>query len=160
MSNAVNFTKVTAIIPEQVSKSYYLNEDGSLRKESGGQLIKGAIEVLEVSTLAQFGSVLQSLTPQHALIYGLPKKNVRLLHSKSYHSKLSHPATATTRTKDEFVWPSLGGVMMLDYDPPSHEAPLSREALVQALRDAVPGLQNSSMLWWPSASSCIWAEGS
>jgi hypothetical protein len=69
MSNAVNFTKVTAIIPEQVSKSYYLNEDGSLRKEGGGQLIKGAIEVLEVSTLAQFGSVLQSLTPMRFIVF-------------------------------------------------------------------------------------------
>ena len=160
MPNSVKFTKVTATIPERLSKSYHLNADGSLRKESGGQLIKGAIEVLEVSSLAHFGSVLQSLTPQHALIYGLPKKDVGLLHSKSYHNKLASPANATTRTKDEFTWPSEGGVMMLDYDPRSDEVPMSRTALVQALRDAVPGLQNASMLWWPSASSCIWAEGS
>jgi hypothetical protein len=42
---------------------------------------------------------------------------------------------------------------MLDHDP--DDVPLSREALVQLIRTAAPGLADSAMLWWPSASSHI-----
>ena len=46
--------------------------------------------------------------------------------------------------------------MFIDYDPPKGAAPLSRGNLVAAIREAAPGLSDARLLWFPSASSCIW----
>lgn len=45
---------------------------------------------------------------------------------------------------------------MLDHDPGAGREALDREGLVATIREAVPGLAQAALLWWPSASSCIW----
>ena len=47
-------------------------------------------------------------------------------------------------------------MLFIDYDPPKGAAPLSRGDLVAAIREAAPGLSDASLLWFPSASLCIW----
>lgn len=70
---------------------------------------------------------------------------------------MAEPGGATTRTRDRFTWPAGPGIMMLDHDPDG--AGLSREELVALIREAAPGLADTAMLWWPSASSHICDAG-
>ena len=156
MNNA-NLSIITAIEPKRLSKGYSLGIDGDLLKAPGGNLIRGKIEARTLSTLLDLAATLQSLTPAQALVYGVPINSASRVMTRKAFSDAGRPEGATTRTNDDFRWPHGAGVMMLDYDPTVGGDALDRDSLVQAIRVAVPGLVASQMLWWPSASSCIWA---
>ena len=148
---------ITANKPARLSKGFSFGGNGGLLKSPGGNLVQGEVETHTLETLADLASILQSLTPAQALVYGVSKDAAsRILTAKAF-SEAGRPEGATTRTNDAFRWPSGAGVMMLDYDPRAGTQALDREALVQAIREAAPGLVDAAMLWWPSASSCIWA---
>jgi hypothetical protein len=85
------------------------------------------------------------------------RRRRRLLITKREHETYSSPHLAAPRTKNAFCWGAGAGVMMLDYDPDPGADPLAPDALVAALREAVPALADSEMLWFPSASSCLYA---
>jgi len=70
-----------------------------------------------------------------------------------------NPEGTTTRTNDAFMWPQGAGIMMLDHDPRAGAEAMGRDDLVARIRKAAPGLAGAAMLWWPSASSCIHADG-
>jgi hypothetical protein len=103
-------------------------------------------------------AILQSLTPAQALVYGVPINTATRVMTRKAFAEAGQPAGATTRTKDAFQWPQGAGILMLDYDPAAGCDPLDRQALVQAIQQAAPGLADAALLWWPSASSCIWAD--
>jgi hypothetical protein len=148
---------ITATKPARLSKGFSFGGNGDLLKSPGGNLVQGEVETHTLEKLADLASILQSLTPAQALVYGVSKDAAsRILTAKAF-SEAGRPEGATTRTNDAFRWPSGAGVMMLDYDPRAGAQALDREALVQAIREAAPGLVDAAMLWWPSASSCIWA---
>lgn len=151
-----HFSIITAINPDILSKRFELDESGKLIKFSGGNLIKGTVEERAASSLADLAAILTRLTPAQALVYGVPiDRAVRVMTRKAF-VEAGKPAGVTTRTNDAFTWPDGSGVMMLDYDPPSGVDAMDRNALVAAIREAAPGLSDVAMLWWASASSCIW----
>jgi hypothetical protein len=156
MNNA-NLSIITAIEPKRLSKGYSLGIDGDLLKAPGGNLIRGKIEARTITTLLDLAATLQTLTPAQALVYGVPINSASRVMTRKAFSDAGRPEGATTRTNEDFRWPHGAGVMMLDYDPTFGGDALDRDSLVQAIRAAVPGLVASQMLWWPSASSCIWA---
>ncbi|MBE0414840.1 MAG: hypothetical protein IBX59_14620, partial [Yoonia sp.] len=155
----ISLSLITAIKPKRLSKAYSLGANGDLLKMSGGNLTQGKVAVLTLGGLSDLGMILQSLTPAQALIYGVPLNDAQTILTRKAHAELGQPKGATTRTNDAFRWPQGGGVLMLDYDPPAGSAPLDRDALVQAVREAAPGLADVAMLWTPSASSCIYKGG-
>lgn len=148
---------ITATKPWKLSKGFELAQDGALKKLPGGNLIKGVIETRDLSSLTDLADILTSLTYAQALTYGIPIKAATTLLTRKAFAAACNPEGATTRTKESFRWPDGPGVMMLDYDPPAAGDPLDQDQLIQAIKDAAPGLATAAMLWWPSASSCIWA---
>lgn len=156
MTYAATLSIITATKPERLSKGYSLGADGDLIKSPGGNLVQGKVETRNLESLADLAAILQSLTPAQALVYGVPINSAARVMTRKAFAEAGKPAGATTRTNDAFQWPQRSGVMMLDYDPDAGGDPLERDALVQAIRAAAPGLADASLLWWPSASSCIW----
>lgn len=156
MTDHATLSIITAIKPARLSKGYSLGANGDLLKASGGILGQGKVETRDLSTLAELSVILQSLTPAQALVYGVPIKAADRLMTRKAFADAGRPHGATTRTKDAFQWPQRSGVMMIDYDPPAGDDPLDRDGLVQAIRTAAPSLAAAGLLWWPSASSCIW----
>ena len=154
--NTTELTIISAINPARLSKGYSLGAGGDLVKSPGGNLSKGKIEVQNFQTLSDLGAILQTLTPAQGLIYGVPIDGAQTILTKKAYADLGKPTGATTRTNDAFAWPQGGGVLMIDYDPPAGCDPLDRDALVQAVKEAAPGLADVAMLWTPSASSCIY----
>lgn len=154
--NTATLSIITAIKPTQLSKGFSLGAGGDLLKQAGGNLSQGKVETRELSTLADLGAILQSLTPAQALVYGAPKNAATRVMTRKAFADAGKPQGATTRTNDAFAWPQGAGVMMLDYDPAADGEPLDRDRLVQAIRKAAPSLDGAGLLWWPSASSCIW----
>lgn len=147
---------ITAIKPERLSKGYSLGANGDLLKSAGGNLSKGQVQTRNLTTLADLAAILKSLTPAQALVYGVPRNDATTVMTRKAFADAGRPQGATTRTNDAFAWPKAGGVMMLDYDPAATGEALDRDALVQAIRTAAPGLAAAGLLWCPSASSCIW----
>lgn len=148
---------ITAIKPDRLSKGYSLAANGDLLKSPGGNLVQGKVETRDLTTLADLAVILQSLTPAQALVYGQPINSADRVMTRKAFADAGRPAGVTTRTNDAFSWPPGPGVLMLDYDPAVSGVALDREALVQAICNAAPGLAGAGLLWWPSASSCIWA---
>lgn len=147
---------VSAIKPRRLSKAFSLDATGNLARQSGGQLVDGSLEVRAIAGLDDLASVLRSLSPAQALIYGTPATQASRVMSRKAYAAAGGPANATTRTKETFVWPAGAGVLMLDYDPPPFGEAMDQKALVAAIRSAASGLEDVAMLWWPSASSCIY----
>ncbi|WP_439620093.1 hypothetical protein [Hyphomonas sp.] len=148
---------ITALRPQRLSKGFAVDEAGDLRKSPGGKLLDGELGTRAIVSLAEFATVLESLTSAQALVYGVPiNVSAKRIMTKKAFVAADRPANATTRTNEAFAWPNGPGVLMLDYDPPSERDPLDRDALVQAIRAAATGLADAELLWWPSASSCIW----
>jgi len=156
MTDHARLSVITAIKPARLSKGYSLGAGGDLLKSPGGNLVQGKVETRDLSTLADLDAILQNLTPAQALVYGVPSKAADRVLTRKAFAATGRPEGATTRTNDAFAWPPGPGVMMLDYDPAATGDPLGRDGLVQAIRTAAPGLAGAGLLWWPSASSCIW----
>ena len=156
MTDHATLSIITAIKPARLSKGYSLGANGDLLKSPGGNLVQGGIETRDLVTLADFAAILQALTPAQALVYGVPINAAARVMTRKAFADAGKPVGATTRTNDAFAWPQGPGVLMLDYDPAATGDPLGRDGLVQAIRTAAPGLSGAGLLWWPSASSCIW----
>ncbi|EDM72848.1 hypothetical protein RAZWK3B_01470 [Roseobacter sp. AzwK-3b] len=152
-----NLTIVTATKPTRLSKGFQLDDNGLLKTLPGGNLVTGAAEVKEIASLQDLAAILKQLTSANALIYGVPINEAARVVTRKMFADAGSPAGVTTRTNDAFRWPEGPGVLMLDYDPPNGGDPLACDELVGEIRAAAPGLADAAMLWWSSASSCIWA---
>ena len=157
MTDYASLSIITATKPAHLSKGFTLGAGGELLKSPGGNLVQGTVEVCTVGSLADFAAILQRLTPAQALTYGVPINAAARVMTRKSFAEAGRPEGATTRTNDAFTWAQGAGVLMADYDPSSGGDPLNRDGLVRAIRAAVPGLAGAALLWWPSASSCIWA---
>lgn len=151
---AAQLTVATSTFPEVLTKRFSL-EGGELQKHVGGVLVSGRAEKRRVQSLKDFAELLQSLGANQALIYGVPEADAIDLTTRDRWEAEGRPEGIIPRTNETFSWPDGPGIMMLDYDPEPGLPSLSREDLVAAIRQAVPGLRNVEMLWWPSASSYI-----
>ncbi|RWC07587.1 MAG: hypothetical protein EOS51_27265 [Mesorhizobium sp.] len=152
-SSKISFSVVRSSRPKTLTKEFWL-EEGVLQKCGGGVLIEGRVGILKVDDLQDFGEALQLLGPNCALIYGLPKKAPAMLTTRDAWFRSPDSENLLTRTSDMFSWKEGPGILMLDYDPEPGEV-LDCEQLVSAIRGAVPGLTDATMLWYPSASSHI-----
>lgn len=146
-------TIVTSKRPATLSKTARRGPDGTVVRAGGGLLVEGQAEIISVNSLTDLAALLRRLGPAQALAFGVSRGGGGRLVSRAAMARQGSRPGVLTRTRDQFVWPSGPGVLMLDYDP--HGTPLAREALVGLVRAAAPGLADAQMLWWSSASSHI-----
>ncbi len=151
------FSLVTAHNPSRLSKAFRIDPAKGLEALPGGVLVEGDLECRTVQSLAEFAAILTTLTPAQALTYGTPKNGAKRVVTRDAFERAGKPDDATARSNENFEWPTGGGILMLDYDPAPDGEPLAQAALIAALRAAAPGLADAAMLWFPSASSCIFA---
>ena len=150
-----NVTVVKALVPMNISKGFRVGPDGDVEKVKGGALAKGSIVLHDIRSPGGLVDLLQCLSPLQALIWGIPTKaEADTIVTRSDYNLAPDKTTLTTRTNDDFAWPSGPGWLMLDYDG-GGGADLTPDALVAALRGAVPALQDAQMVWAQSASSNI-----
>lgn len=152
-------TQITAETPKRLTKSFHL-KNGALQKEPGGILIKGNASIRGIANLDAFSSLLEALGTDQALVYGVTDLDPCKIVTEQEWQRLGRPNNPLPRTAQHFDWPDGPGILMLDYDPDEGADALSRDALIEELRQAVPALANVELLWWPSASSHIYDRDS
>jgi len=156
-SDLIAITRFTSHIPKYITKTIKLNSHGNLESRTPMQMSRGVADVLRFKKIEDLKEILPGLSPAQALGYGVPKKagDSFALFSEAT-LPLERSASQIARTKENFRWPNGPGIFMLDYDPRDGFAALSKFELLESLYRAVPVLRESSHLWFPSASSCIW----
>lgn len=147
--------KLFALKPERLGKMFRLLEDGSLRKDTAGQLVEGTFEVVSFDTVQDLADVLASVGTDQAITASLPRNGATYGRIVAKHMQRSSPG-ALTRTKSDFGFSAgVGGVLVLDYDPPAQGEALSQDALWGAVLRVAPGLASGGVVWWCSGSSYI-----
>lgn len=150
-------TLITSKIPSLVTKEFNLDINGNLKKLTTAHLSNGCMNLANFNGLIGFASLLLGLKENQCLTYGCPNKSpVNLVTEKAWEAQ-GRPESSLPRSNKTFFWSEGPSILMLDYDAPKDGGqPLTKDELVSSLRNACPGLENASMLWWPSTSSCIY----
>lgn len=148
-------TLITSVYPKVLSKELSLGNDGAIVKISSANLAKGDASVKSIASLQEFADLLQQLTPNQALLYGIPKngvKDAKIITTKEY--KVTHQKTDyITRSSAHFEWPNGPGIMMFDYDP--EDEVLTKQDVLNLLYSVCPEIKDVDHLWWTSSSSNI-----
>lgn len=135
-----------------LTKTFFLDENGKVQKQAAAKLIYGSYRVCHVADLAELNVVLDSLAPTEAATYGRPVTDQGNVIAQSVKNLA---AGAITRTRQNFHFGEGAGILMLDYDPPKGGPVLSPAELMQIVRGCCPALLGVAMLWRPSASSGV-----
>ncbi len=153
----VSLTLITSSQPKVLTKQCSLDNAGTMHCKASANMYMGEAQQVQVTTANDFANLLQSLSHNQALCYGVAHvSNIRMLSLTEYE-KQGKPADAITRTKDRLAWPTGGGgVLMLDYDPQEGQLALSKVQLLKILIEVMPELEASAYVWWLSSSSLIY----
>lgn len=150
------FTIVTSDIPKCITKKYRLEGD-ELVKSTSANLVRGQAEIRYLSSVQAFAVQLTTLGTNQCLVYGVPPNDVGLVSEREWR-KVGCPEDPIPRTTKMFSWPKGPAILMLDRDVPKDgSANLGKDELVQILFKACPELASASFVWYPSASSFIYA---
>ncbi|WP_280774567.1 hypothetical protein [Polynucleobacter sphagniphilus] len=112
------FTLLDSEKPSVVSKVFTLDEQSKLSKSVSANISQAKCRVVSVNDLVKFGALLERLHPNQCLIYGIPPNGVRQIVTAKNWETAGKPIHQAPRVKELFQWPSLGGILMLDYDAP------------------------------------------
>lgn len=135
-----------------LTKTFFLDENGAVHKQAAAKLIYGTYRVHEVADLVELNAIHETLAPTQAVTYGRPAAGQGAVVAQC----VTKPAAgAITRTRQNFHFREQVGVLMLDYDPPKGGRALSPAELLQMIRGCHPALLSVAMLWRPSASSGV-----
>lgn len=146
-------TIATSAKPSRLTKLWQI-EDGTPKKVSTGQMIKGRVDVVEAAKPSDMIAILKRLQSNQALIMGLPPGESHPVVIEEMLSK--NDTGAIARTRKYFGWNSGPGWMMIDHDPRPGDEPLTREQLLDCLFMVAPELKNAPMVWGVSGSSEIY----
>jgi hypothetical protein len=149
-------TIVTSYNPTRLTKKLWLDPEGRLQKEEGGNLLHGHAETVKIDGVRELKDIILGLKTNQAFIHGVP---VRGYGGDIYAQGLA-PAGALTRTKPDWCWPGGSAFMLfdLDHDPSRKGAkPFATAADVRhSLITVCPALAPAPMLIMPSARSFVY----
>lgn len=157
LTGRIRLTKWTAAAP--VTKRLSLGKDGRLEKTStADQLTSGVVSRLECTPL-EFIDVLSGVGPNDCLSFGVPRDHqaTRVVTLARYRAA-GDQTDLMTRTLDQMQWHKGPAIMMIDYDPPETGS-LDRDGLLEALEASCPSIGDTTRIWVPSTSSCIYDQG-
>lgn len=156
--SGVSCCVIKSIRPECVTKVFAKDCDGNIEKTTVAEIQSAKAETRSVSTPQEFAALLESLAPNQCLTYGVPLRSPVHLTTERKWQQRGRPENMISRTKENFSWPSHGGVLMLDYDAPKDGSlPLTREQLEKYLFAGL-GVDEAYVdyIALPSTSSCIY----
>jgi hypothetical protein len=144
-------SRITASVPERLTKRYELGQGGQLDRQKGGELVEGTVERLDVRDLHDLLATLGDLSCAQAMTYGIvpDHPSARLVTA----AKHREGDGCVTRTRKYFGYRRAPGIMMLDHDATSAE--YTPEGLIAATRSIAPSLATAPFAWRASASSGI-----
>ncbi|MGZ8945022.1 MAG: hypothetical protein ACXW1W_06295 [Methylococcaceae bacterium] len=148
-------TKILALKPDRLSKSFALLTDGSLQKNNAGQLAEGTYETLTFKNVTEFAEFLPTLKNNEALSYGRPVQTSGKLMSKQRKADTKDTETIT-RSRECFDWPKGAAVFLGDSDPAPGAIASTTEQIRSTLCEVMPELADVPMILWHSASSHIY----
>lgn len=156
MSSKIELCLITATNPPVITKAFYLDENGQLKRSTSADVYAGRMAIKRLDGIVEFAALLESLGTDQCLTYGIAPHDAKLTTEKQWVQS-GRPSNPLPRTKEVFSFPRGGGILMLDYDTPKDGSPpLSKDQLFAALDQAIRGFDIFDHVWWPSTSSCIY----
>ena len=153
---SIALTTITSTCPQLVTKSFAL-EKGQLTKKTVANVTAGKIQRTELEDANAFASLLKNLPTNQCLVYGVAPRDADLTTEERWRA-LGCPDDPLPRSKNIFSWPEQEAILLLDYDPGKEDPnSLDREQLLELLYHACPALRKCPLVWYPSASSYLYA---
>lgn len=151
----------TASSPARLSKGMKIGPDGTIIKQTGGNLVEGRVETLAFTSIADFAAFLPTLTPRNALAHGLcPYPAARVVMQTQVEASSNAGLPVIARTREHFQFPAGTAVLMIDYDPRKDGSmPLTPKELRELLISVWPALAVAPHVVCNSASSHIYNNG-
>jgi hypothetical protein len=152
------FTEMEAINPTYLAKTFTLQPDGTVARQTDGYLTHGIATVKQMSMEALL-PYLHDLTPNYVVTYGTPEYEQALVLSSKIRESWTKEADdlpVIGRDNAHFHLNSGPGILMLDHDLLEGQEPFTQEQLLTALYGVCPAFESAPHIWAPSASSCIY----
>jgi hypothetical protein len=157
-SACLPFTRYTSEQPARLTKTLSLDNSGQLVKKSGADMVRGQCEHMQALGLDELAVVLEALTPDQAVSWGIPNDSahgtVLGIVTQEAHRTAPEPGTIP-RDREHLSYPSGPGVLMLDHDGGNDGEALTLDELRARLIEVCPALEHAPMLCRPSASAGI-----
>ncbi len=156
----ITATLITATTPSRLSKGFHLDDAGKLVKVPGGQLVDGLAETRTFPSLTAFADALASLTPAHAMVYGICDHDRARVVPQDRLAKIPDTRLPViARDREHFRYPAGPAIMMIDHDTPKGAAEvLSDQELLERLYQVCLGLGRAPHVLSQSASSFIYQD--
>ncbi|WP_045216945.1 DUF5906 domain-containing protein [Desulfonatronovibrio magnus] len=171
-SEKISLSVISGEKPKLLTKTFMLDSEKRLNKVSGGQLVKGFVERVEVNNVEELADLVMSLGTDKCLAYGVPKEHDTAILSSSsqsittrthqkIHASCKNPQRrkdakpVIERCRDNFQYPMGAGVFMLDVDCPKGAERLDPEEVLAKLYKVCPALGRAPHVSFSSSSSNI-----
>jgi hypothetical protein len=152
----MKFTFTVFNTKKPLSKKFNLDAEGALVKTSGGTMVQGTGQTLEID-FPELPDILSCL-PGSAVAWGVAREyqGAGEVYSVTTKDATKQPDTIA-RTRENYVWPS-PAIMLFDYDPPDGVTPWTPEEFREKLLEIYPEMDGAPMLVWHSASGHIYHQ--
>lgn len=161
----MSITKITAITPEILTKTFSLDANGKLIKHKCGHLVRGTFEVRDIPSPSAFVNELNNIQYNQAFVFGVPL-------NKSVSGTIASKKAATNgdicRDRASLGFESGPGWMMLDVDA-AEGLDTSIEEIYQALNRCIPNFRTtvphvithsaSTFIYNTATDECLKGEG-
>jgi len=145
----------TTVSPDHFGKIISKAPGGGITSRPAGEMVRGTVERLDLDGPRAFVGLLQRVQKPQAISTSVPSNRLTSAQVVTKKDRANHPE-AISRSKDCFEYPDGPGLVTLDYDPPKGGPVMSREHLHTLLRDLIPCIDQSPVVWSASASSFIY----
>lgn len=152
----IRFSIIESEIPSILTKTIYLDKSG-VKKQPTANLTKGKSSNVRVDGVKPFSRILKNLKFNQSLVFGVTDLPIQNIVTKNEWEDSGMPDNPIPRTADHFHYPiGTPAILSIDYDPSREKSMvMNREQLVECLSLAIPSLEDTAYIWWPSASSFI-----
>lgn len=145
-------TLLESIIPEQLGKSYSLNQAGGLDKRTFGELVKGRYRVETFSSAGEFAALLQTVKTNQAISTSLPLDG-SVEGEITTKASLKDNPKAKTRSKQHMGHAARPGTILFDADAVAGVQSRTPHELRDLICKVCPGLRDAGWVLWSSGSS-------
>ena len=147
-----SLTVFTTVRPAQLGKVFTLHE-GQLKKTVASNMCEGTYEVKTFTSREVLADLLQTIGTNQAISTSLPRTDE--LTGRLLTAALAAAAGCLARTKLDFVFRKVAGLLVLDYDPAKGQPVLTGDELWAWVLLICPAVANAGVVWWCSSSSHI-----
>ena len=151
-STTGSLTVFTSTRPAQLGKVFSI-QDGQLNKTVAANMVEGYYEVKAFNNRPSFAKLLMTIGTNQAICTSLPRLDT--WRGRVVVESKAKTAGCLARTKNDFPFKAVPGVLTLDYDPPKGQTALTRDELLGKFLLLCPAAANAGVIWWCSGSSHI-----